>query len=339
MNKIWFNEKVSNIEIPEEELFLAIDKGIKEGRKRKTFKRNTKWIASLTTIAASLLIASGFVFSPVAKVMANAPIIGSFYKNLYEGYEGPSFKMGRQLESNNLITELHETVTDNGVNVTITSAYYDGSYIGVSFKAEGLDLTEEELEKLENSDDGSFEYDFDIKQEIRPISGGNSHLKKIDNHYVGAVEMEYDLDEFPKDFPFSITFQRIGNVEGKWHFEVPVTQIPTKKYEIVNNTVKDEKYSFTLESLMIGESNMRINFKTSIPEDEIGETVHVTYKIYNDKREEFAYDTIDSIGHDNITFQTGVGDTDYILIYPMYYEKGGHEYKKLDPIKVKIKDN
>lgn len=250
MNKEWFNEKVSNIELPEKELLLAIEKGIEKGRNRKKFKRNTKWIASLSTIAASLVLASGFIFTPVGQVMANVPIIGSIYESVQA-------EMGMQLETKNLITELNETASDNGVNVTITSAYYDGIYIGFTFKVDGLDLSEEDLEKMQHEGDYDVGYDFYL-YEIDGVKdrwgGGDYYLQKVDNYYIGAAEVEYPEKDLPKNYTLPITFERVGNIEGKWQFKVPVTQLPLKKYEIVNNTTKDQNYSFTLESLTIGET-------------------------------------------------------------------------------------
>ena len=45
--------------------------------------------------------------------------------------------IGQELASEQLITELHETVENNGVKMTVTSIFYDGQYIGLTFKATG----------------------------------------------------------------------------------------------------------------------------------------------------------------------------------------------------------
>ena len=136
MKKDWFNIKTDNIEVPTEELFSAIEKGLDNGRRNRKNKRKTWLAASFASMAASLILISGFAFSPMTKVLANVPVIGSIYESLH-------MKIGKELEAKNLVTELNQTASDNGVDVTLTSVYYDGVYVGITFKAEGEDLTNE----------------------------------------------------------------------------------------------------------------------------------------------------------------------------------------------------
>ena len=324
MNKEWFNIKTDNIEVPEDELFLAIDKGIEKGRKRKKYKKKTKILLSLTSIAASLLLVSGFVFSPMTKVMASVPIIGSFYESL-------NMKMGEQLEEINLITELNETASDKGINITLTSVYYDGIYIGITFKADGFELLDDE------DVDGAYDFYLYEEEGVKVGWGGALRdLEKVDNYYVTAIEIEYPDKHLPKDFTLPIIFEKMGGIEGKWEFEVPVTQLPLKKYEIENRFTQNEKYSFNLESMIIGETNIRMDYTTTIPED------WLNFRILDDKGNELAAYTIQSHSIEYATFRgASVGDSKYLLIYPAYYEKvkGKWNLIKLEPIKVNMEDN
>ena len=50
--------------------------------------------------------------------------------------------IGQELAAKQLITELNEVVEDNGVKMRITSTFYDGQYIGLTFKATGENLSD-----------------------------------------------------------------------------------------------------------------------------------------------------------------------------------------------------
>ncbi|MER2000791.1 MAG: hypothetical protein ABS882_13545, partial [Lysinibacillus sp.] len=87
---------------------------------------------------------------------------------------------------------------------------------------------------------------------------------------------------------------------------------------------------FTMESIVIGESNLRLQYTTTIPMDLIN------VKIIDDKGLELSENTLLSIGSDSAVFETGIGKTNYLLIYPMYFVNG--ELIELDPLKVKVKE-
>ena len=83
MPKDLFNSYTNDIEVPKEDLIRAIDTGIERGEKfLKTNKRTSilKRTSFLTSAAATLLLASGFVFSPVTNVLAQVPLIGGIYE-------------------------------------------------------------------------------------------------------------------------------------------------------------------------------------------------------------------------------------------------------------------
>ena len=327
MNKGLFNVKTDNIDVPTEELFSAIEKDLEKGRRNRKIKQKT-WIAmSFASIAASLILISGFAFSPMTKVLANVPVIGSIYESLH-------LNMGKELEAKNLITELNQTASDNGVDVTLTSVYYDGVYVGITFKAEGEDLSNEI-----NRDGLVLDYDYYLykeqinEQEVKMGWGGRmSSLQEVENYYTFSIELEYPDKQLPKDFTLPMTFTFMGGVEGTWQFDIPVTQLPLKTYTIENSISQDENYSFTMESMVIGESNMRLDYTTNIPED----FLHLI--ITDDKGNKSPYDTLLRYGPDSATFESGIkDDINYLIIHPMY--RMDEKTIELEPIKVNLQNN
>ncbi|MBS4202473.1 DUF4179 domain-containing protein [Bacillus sp. FJAT-49732] len=275
---------------------------------------------SIASMAASLILVSGFIFSPITKVLASVPVIGSIYESLH-------FKMGKNLEAKNLVTEVDQTVSDNGVNVTITSVYYDGVYIGITFKANGEGL------KSFDSKDLYMDYDFYLYETDGMKynwTGSGELLQKVDGYYVSAIEVQYPDKQLPKDFTFPITFTNMGGVDGTWQFDIPVTHLPLNTFTIENNTSQDEKYSFTLESVVLGETNIRLDYTTSIPMD------FLNFKIVDDKGNELAEDTHRTHGSESAVYETGIGDTKYLVICPINRIEGVDT--ELEPLKVDVQD-
>ncbi|MFA9557781.1 DUF4179 domain-containing protein [Evansella sp. AB-rgal1] len=325
MNKDWFKRKVEEIEVPKEELFSVIDKGIEIGRKQKKNKKKTKYSLSLLSAAVMIILSSGFVFSPVTSVLASVPIIGSFYENFHRS-------MGEELEKKDLVTELNQTVTDNGVDVTVTSVYYDGIFFGVTFRASGNELNIEiDDENLSNYEYYLYENGYEDGT-VKVSWGGAFYPLQLDgNDYIGAIELEYPDKELPKDFSLPLIFSNIGGIEGEWVFQIPIEQIPPKMRTLGKEyTTKNDTFSFTLTDIIIGETNMAINYETDIPVDVLKLT------ILDNKGNDLSSDSIRSYDEERAVFLTGIeSSTKYLTLYPTDYRNG--EVVKLDPLKIEIR--
>lgn len=317
MDKVSFNLNIDNIEVPEDDLFLALNNGIEKGRKSKKRKRKAKMLVSMASMAASLFLISGFLFAPITNVLANVPVIGP----IYESFE---LSIGKDLEKKDLLTPLNETVSDNGIQITLTSAYYDGLYIGISFKAE----EEGDMNQIKN--DMDIDYDFYLFND-QGWSGSIGDLQKVNDHFVSFIEMEYPDKQFLADVTLPITFTNIGGVEGSWSFEVPVTQLSLKTFTYENSQSEDENYSFTVESIVSGTSNMRVDYATNIPVDLL------TLRILDHNGKELSDHTHLHHGSDSAVFQTGISDnTKYLVLYPGYRMDG--KFIELKPIKVSVQE-
>lgn len=319
MNK-WFNGETNHIDIPIDELNLAIDRGIAKARKKRKNRKITNMFVSIGSTAAALLLISGFLFAPMTKVLASVPVIGSIYEALH-------MNMGKSLEEKQLVTPLQQTVSYNGVEITLTSAYYDGTYVGITFEASGEELDHNAYEE----DHHGYEFYLFEKDGVKTDWGGSlGVLQEMDGYYTSAFELEYPDRELPENFVLPIIFTSIGGVDGSWQFSVPVTQLPLISI-VVESTSQDENYFLTMKSIAIGETNMRLEYTTSIPED------NLEFRIVDNKGHELSEDTLLRFGNESAVFETGIRKgTEFLTVTPMYRMDG--ELKELTPIRIQIKD-
>ena len=326
MSKDWFNEQIEKIEVPRDDLYWAIHKGIYLGRKEKKKK---KWLSGLrktsfiTSSAASILLVSGLIFSPVSQVLAIVPIIEGLYDNFNSG-------MGKELAANQLVTELNEKTTSNGIDVTLTSAFYDGYVIGFTFKANGEDISVNPNQDI-GPEAGYSYYLFD-GIDNKQWGGTTEGLMKKGDSYIAAFSLEYPEKELPKDLTIPLTFTHIGGKDGEWTFNVPLQQIPVKKIE--SNTItssKDGAYTFKMESVIRGEATTTINYQTIVPELASKELFDIN--VVDDQGNKLSRSGVNSkIAKFNDKIDN---DAKYITIYPEFSDPQG-KIVSLEPIKINL---
>ena len=129
-----------------------------QGKHKLVYKRNPRPFVVSAVLAATIIISSSFISPTISRVMADVPLLGKIYLSFND-------LVGRNLESQKLITALNETSSNKGIDVSITSAYYDGAIIGVTFNVKG------DLKTEKNGEVFGFYEIFDGK-------GGISTVKK-----------------------------------------------------------------------------------------------------------------------------------------------------------------
>ncbi|WNB91698.1 DUF4179 domain-containing protein [Bacillus sp. NEB1478] len=274
MDKEQFNKQYHD-ELPREEIFQAIRNGMEEGRRIKRKRKMNSGLrlsAWATGTAASVVLASGFMFSPIQTVLADVPLIGSLYEKV-------NFKIGKDLAASHLVTEINQNATSNGVDVTLTSAYYDGVMIGVTFKAEGKDLSLEKMDK-ENSPEAGYTLG---GEDSKQLGGTIGDLKKMeDGSYVAAIEFQMRDRELPKDFTLPLTFTSMANKKGVWRFDVPVRQLPVEKImSDAKGFTKDRKHGILIHSVTKGKATALLDFTSVHPLEGKGDSVDL--KVMDDR--------------------------------------------------------
>ena len=271
MDEKQFEKEISRIEVPQFEVLQAIDKGIKKGRKAKRANKrfNAKTIGAVTSVAASAFLASGLIFAPVSNVLAAVPVIGPFYEKF-------GLQIGAELEESDLITQINQAASSNGIDITVTSAYYDGNVMGITFAAEG-----EELSVEPNTDAGpeaGFDFQLFDGVEQNQWAAAMTQLEETEEGYAAAMEFYNPEADLPADFNLPLTFNSVGGVEGKWKFDIPLEQIASETLQTdAESQLEGTAYSLQVESVVKGQATTMLNYETNLPldgaEDEIRLTV------------------------------------------------------------------
>lgn len=334
MGKEWFDRK--HEELPRDEIMNAIQDGMNAGRKikrRNKVKSGMKLSAWVTGTAASVVLASGFVFSPVNTVLADVPLIGKLYEQL-------NLEIGKELAGSHLVTELNEKATSNGVDVTVTSAFYDGNVIGVTIKAEGDGLSLDAMDK-EHSPEAGYTFSGSDQEQL---PGTRTGLEKVkDGSYVAAMEFELRGEELPKNYTLPLTFNLIANKKGTWKFDIPVIQLPVEEIKLDATASSDDgAHKIELTSLTIGKATATLKYTSKHIEDGINESVNM--KVLDDKGRRVSIRGDGEIevneSQDLIIKQgeTTMGkiddDVKYLMVYPEVVSK--NERINIEPIKVQI---
>jgi hypothetical protein len=201
----------------------------------------------------------------VSRVLAEVPILSAIYGRAYDS-------IGQNLSNQKLVTELNQSAIDKGIKVTITSAYYDGAAIGLTFKASG---------PIKVDDNGEQGKNFNAYYEV---FGGDPNIddsdefaqtRVIDNKYLGSVRLNYPKSILPKNATLPITFKEIGNQKGNWKFDIPIKQLPTQTIKTsAESRSADGAVKVRYNSIVLGKSSTVVNYQVIVPaqdkHDQIG---------------------------------------------------------------------
>ncbi|MGG4488203.1 DUF4179 domain-containing protein [Metabacillus idriensis] len=316
MDKKWFENQMAEIELPEDEVFAAVSRGIMAGKeqKRKKSRYSVKSAALFSAAAASILLASGFIFSPVTNVLASVPLLGSIYENF-------SLSIGKELATADLVTELNEKAASNGVSITLTSVFFDGNVVGVTFKAEG-DSLPEKWEEGPNDPASGYGYYLFNGSEAEQWPGSHSGIVKTKDGYIGSMEFYYQGKELPADFTLPLTFESMAGQKGEWKFDVPVKRIPSEKAAVnAESKIGDEK--LVIHSVTKGKATTLLEYETVLSDEHDS----VSFRVKDGQGNELPLSHGDVIHSEarngkvytvqRYLFSAGLSDeTEYLMVYP-----------------------
>ncbi|RWZ54587.1 DUF4179 domain-containing protein [Halobacillus fulvus] len=269
MKKDTFEEHWDAIEVPEEKLDTAITKGITVGKKARPMKKRWKSPTLLSSAAASLILVSGFVFSPVTDVLAKVPLLHFVYDEI-------SSPVGRDLFHTQSVTALNDQATSQDIGLMITSAYYDTMLIGITFSVTSDKLSLDNIK--ENGPESGYSYYLFDGDEQNQWAGATSELKETDDGFVGAIEFYRSDQSLGDDFTLPITFTSILGQQGRWKFDIPIEEKTPEKIKTTEqaDTTKGG-YSFRLNSITKGEATTILDYTTTRPKE--GENDHFTIDV------------------------------------------------------------
>ncbi|MEI5909493.1 DUF4179 domain-containing protein [Bacillus spongiae] len=313
MDKEKFQQTYEEIQVPEGAVKNAIIAGVQQanGVSGSSGKSRKNWRIILSTAAAVAVVSSSFFIPSISNVMAGTPIIGGLYESFND-------RIGRSLASQQLVTEINETSSDKGVDVTINSAYYDGAVMGISFTVKGEVKEEngrvEGFYKIFDGDEGVS----DSKELV--------YMEPSGDGYVGQVQTYYPEMDLPADTTFPFELKRIGGKEGSWRFDVPIQQLPYETIEVnkMSQVVEDGDVMVHVDSLIIGNASTTINYTATSPRE--GKHDQVRLELYDDQGESIQISSrigLDSMEKDDKIIDKGrviipglLEDTSYLKILP-----------------------
>ncbi|UOR13716.1 DUF4179 domain-containing protein [Halobacillus amylolyticus] len=329
MKEKLFREKYEEIEIPKEDVNEAIRKGIRkvdEGSKpKKKVSRTRKFIIS--TAAAITLLSSSFIVPSVSHVMADVPLVGKIYMGFND-------LVGRNLASQQLITKLNETASHGGIDVTVTSAYYDGAVIGVTFDVTG-DVNPNQRGKLTGF--------YEIFNGDKAIADSKElvHMEQTDNGFTGQIQLHFPGEKLPADTTFPLEFLEIGDEDGVWKFDVPIKQLPNETVMVdKESSNKQANVKVYFDSIIAGKASTAIDYTAIFPAeaendqvrleayDDHGNTVHISMDGIDLEKTKENNQVI--VKGRSIVPQELKGKTDYIEIHPKVALQTEDQFVKLN---------
>lgn len=335
MKENLYKDQYDKIDVPEDELLRSIQTGINKADSNSPFRRQRKMKRTILSTAAVVFLSATFLSPGMSNALAEVPVIG-------EAYHVFNDIVGRNLTSQHLITELDEKSSDKGIDVVVTSAYYDGAVVGMSFRVEGK-VKEDESNKINGFYEiyGGNEAISDSKEIVAMEESGDG--------YVGQIQLSYPDKELPANTTFPLEFKRIGEKEGSWKFDVPIEQLPYEEMK-VNQSRHNEKADVAVQfdSIIEGKASTAINYTGKFPLE--GKNDQVRLEVFDDNGEKvnISMDGIDleSYQENEHIFVKGRSiipenlkkKSDYLEIHPKVAISGeGDHYLQLsDELPVKI---
>jgi hypothetical protein len=249
------NEAIEQIPVPKEKVLNAISKGInRDGISGHGKKKKVLAGAVYAAAVLGITIASGFVSPAMNNVLANAPIIGGIFQEFND-------QRGVDLVNQNAVTELNQAVTENGVTVKLTSAYFDGSVVSITgFVDDGV----------ENGRNEEGEVSFDVNFENNKgdndpwLNGQSRDIRKVDNGYHFQWKMEYPYGSFKENFTLPITIHNINGIKGEWNFDIPIRQEKNSTVAIdQGQEYPDKGGSIRIKEILTAKESSSLVYETS----------------------------------------------------------------------------
>jgi len=175
-------------------------------------KRN-KWMMKgliATAVVSFGIIGSGFVSPAMAQVLKEVPIIGS----IFGGSSDSSIQI---IDEKGLASQLNETVTNNGVSLTITEAYFGGGRLVIAYTVEADKI---ELQTIEKGH--GVPISFDALLNGQRFDYMSDFEQRVENGVAtGIIDMSVGLEHPLLDQPtLFLNINEVSGIKGSWNFEL-----------------------------------------------------------------------------------------------------------------------
>jgi Domain of unknown function (DUF4179) len=231
---------------------------VRPTHKNPAYMRKNKWLIPVAGLFLGmfLLIGTGFVSPTMAQILNNLPYVGSIF-----GFIGDSGV--KEANQQGLTQQLDQTVTDQGITVSLKEGYYDRLNLSigftVTFPPDGNRF--QHIENLSyNLGGGTINRSFTAED---AKNGYLLHWRHAGgNTYYGTFQ-PFLTEELPEDFTLQLALHKMGGVEGAWSFEIPLSRkLADEVTKVTEPKVSGQARGFTLtvEKIVRTPSTTRITF-------------------------------------------------------------------------------
>lgn len=238
-------EEINSIDVEIDELTKRrIKNNIHSSIKVRKHKRLIKTGIVAAAVALVILSTSATISPTIANALTDIPVFGSVFK--FFGDMGLKFASDKGIS-----TVVSKTKIDKDVKFTISDILYDGSRLSIGYIMEGNNIGE--VVKPDLLVNGK-SIDFSVSNYGSPLT---------DTSYAGVVNIN-PTNELPKNFKLTLSFNKIGTVEGNWAFE----DIEVKRQAnmlngklitpMITKTLSEGK-SIAIEKIFISDSTIKLH--------------------------------------------------------------------------------
>lgn len=189
--------------------------------RRFAILKKVRYVAAAAVLLLGLTVGLGFLSPGVAQALRQIPIIGSIFE--FTGDAGM-----QDASTKGFASPVNETVTDNGISITITDVIFDGTRISIAYLQES---TRDVGNILEMTPDFR-----GVRVAALAVSQTGKLIKK--NQYAGVIDISTPA-ELPDKFTLKMDINKVGSVRGSWDFKIPISN---------DRTVSDTREFYPLAS-------------------------------------------------------------------------------------------
>lgn len=260
MSKHDLQNDYNQIRVPQAALQERIRQGMEQGKREQQIKRpkRLRRLVVSTGLAASLLITSTFVIPSFATAMAKVPLLGQMYRPFLE-----QENTGTAISQKQLATKINQVASNNGIDIQVIDAYYDGATIGMNLTATGVPNVKAEARS------GLYELFKGHKRFEGTETMELVHFKRVEGIWQGRIEYTLGETKLQDTMRVPVVLTDVFGVKGNWTFNVPVKRLPAVE-QVYGTTVKNPVYQtkVTLDKLIQGKGSTSFDYTTRSPKKE-----------------------------------------------------------------------